>query len=46
LKYKVKGAVNEKKLKRAIDLSESTYCSVSAMLKSSAEITNEFDIIV
>jgi putative redox protein len=44
LTYTVKGDVNEKKLKRAIDLSESTYCSVSAMLKSTAEITNEYDI--
>jgi putative redox protein len=44
LTYTVKGDVDEKKLKRAIDLSESTYCSVSAMLKSTAEITNEYDI--
>ncbi len=44
LTYRVQGDVNEKKLKRAIDLSESTYCSVSAMLKSTAEITNEYDI--
>lgn len=45
LKYSVKGGVDEKKLQRAIHLSESTYCSVSAMLKSTAEITNEYEIL-
>ena len=40
--YDVKGDVDEKRLQRAIHLSESTYCSVSAMLSSTAEITNEY----
>ncbi len=40
--YEVEGDVDEKKLERAIHLSESTYCSVSAMLSSTAEITNEY----
>ena len=38
LTYHVKGKVNPKKLQRAIQLSESTYCSASAMLGRSAEI--------
>ncbi len=42
LKYHVKGAVNIKKLERAIKLSENTYCSASAMLGKTAEITNEY----
>lgn len=44
LKYTITGDVSEKKAKRAIDLSESTYCSVSAMLKHSADISSEFEI--
>ena len=46
LKYTVKGTVNEKKLQRAIKLSENTYCSVSAMLGKTAEITSEYDLSV
>lgn len=42
LTYRVTGPVDEKKLKRAIHLSESTYCSASAMLGKSAEITSEY----
>jgi len=45
LKYLVQGRVNEKKLQRAIGLSENNYCSVSAMLNKSAEITNEYEIL-
>ena len=44
LKYLVQGPVSEKKLKRAIQLSEGTYCSVSAMLSKTAEITHEYEI--
>ncbi len=40
--YHVRGDVDEKRLQRAIHLSESTYCSVSAMLSSTAEITHEY----
>lgn len=42
LTYHVKGSVNIKKLERAIDLSENRYCSASAMLSKSAEITHEY----
>ena len=44
LKYTVKGSVSEKKLQRAISLSENTYCSVSAMLGKSVEITHEYEL--
>ena len=44
-KYQVTGPVNEKKLQRAISLSENNYCSVSAMLGKTAEITNEYDLL-
>lgn len=40
--YHVKGSVNVKKLERAINLSENRYCSASAMLGKTAEITNEY----
>lgn len=42
LTYHVKGAVNVKKLERAINLSERTYCSASAMLGKTAEISHEY----
>jgi len=45
LKFIVKGDVPEKKLKKAIDLSANTYCSVAAMLSSHAEITYEYQIL-
>ena len=44
LTYIVTGDVNEKKLKRAIRLSETKYCSASAMLAKTAEITSDFEI--
>lgn len=37
--------LTEKDAKKAVDLSQDKYCSVSAMLKSTAEITSEFEII-
>jgi len=42
LTYHVKGDVNVKKLERAINLSESRYCSASAMLGKTAELTSEY----
>ncbi len=42
LTYHVKGAVNVKKLERAINLSENRYCSASAMLSKTAKITHEY----
>jgi putative redox protein len=45
LKYTVTGSVDAKKLERAIDLSTSSYCSVSAMLAKAVEISNEYEIL-
>ncbi len=42
LTYHVKGDVNVKKLERAINLSEFRYCSASAMLRKTAELTSEY----
>lgn len=46
VKYIIKGRnIDEAKVKKAIDLSEQKYCSVSAMLKKSAELTYDYEII-
>lgn len=37
--------VDEKKVKRAIDLSAEKYCSASIMLGATAEITHDFEIL-
>ncbi|MBN1247180.1 MAG: OsmC family protein [Anaerolineae bacterium] len=37
--------IDEKALTRAIELSEERYCSVQAMLKQTAEITNSYEIV-
>ena len=37
--------VEESALERAIELSETRYCSVSAMLRESADMTNSYSII-
>ncbi len=42
LKYEFKGDLNLKKVERAIRLSEDKYCSVSAMLGKTAEISSEY----
>jgi len=44
LTYTLQGELDEKKVARAIDLSEKKYCSVSAMLGHTAEITHEYVI--
>ena len=44
LSYVLKGGLDEKKVRRAIDLSESKYCSVSAMLGHTTDITHEYVI--
>ena len=41
LVYTFRGELDPKKVERAVKLSETTYCSVSAMLASTAEITHE-----
>lgn len=42
--YEFKGDLNVKKVERAIRLSEDKYCSVSAMLGKTAEITSEYHL--
>ena len=45
LKYIFKGKnIDESKVKKAIELSEERYCSVSAMLKKTAELTWEYEV--
>jgi putative redox protein len=45
LTYTLKGDLDEAKVKRAIELSENKYCSASAMLGKTAEITHEYRIL-
>jgi putative redox protein len=42
--YRLRGALDEKKVRRAIELSETKYCSASAMVGKTATITHEFSI--
>ncbi len=45
LKYIFRGKnINESKVKKAIELSEERYCSVSAMLRKTAELTWEYEV--
>lgn len=41
----LKGNLPEDKVKRAIDLSLNKYCSVAAMVRHTAEITFDFEIV-
>lgn len=44
--YVVKGSgLDAKQVERAVNLSAEKYCSVSAMLKSSVEISHDFEIV-
>ena len=45
LHVKVRGAVEARKLERAISLSRDTYCSVSAMLAGSTTISHTWEIV-
>ena len=45
VKYRIKGRVPEDKLKKAIELSSNTYCSVGAMLKKSAAVHYDYEIL-
>ena len=46
IEYVIHGTeVREEDVKRAIELSETKYCSVSAMLRQSMEITHSFQIV-
>lgn len=45
VKYSINGDVPEEKLKRAIELSQTKYCSVAEILRKSAELTYEYEIL-
>ena len=42
--YRVRGAVHSRAVERAIELSKTKYCGVSAMLGHSAHITSRYEI--
>jgi putative redox protein len=43
--YRLRGALDESAVKRAIELSEQKYCSVSAMLQKTATLTWRHEIL-
>ena len=43
--YKLRGALDEKAVRDAINLSEEKYCSVAATLRKSANITFRYEIL-
>jgi putative redox protein len=43
--YRLRGQLDEVSVKRAIELSEEKYCSVSATLKKSARLTWRYEIL-
>lgn len=43
--YRLRGTLDEKAVRDAIELSESKYCSVSAMLRKTAEVTFRHEIL-
>ena len=43
--YKLSGKLDEKAVRDAIDLSQTKYCSVAAMLGKTAKITYRFEIL-
>ncbi len=45
LTYTLKGPLDEKKVRQAIELSETKYCSVSAMLGKAVTITHEYALV-
>ena len=46
MRYILSGALDEKKVQRALDLSITKYCSVSKALEKGSEITYDFEIII
>jgi putative redox protein len=44
LHFRLEGILDEKKVKRAIDLSLGKYCSAAAMLCKTAQITSSYEI--
>ena len=45
LLYRLRGRLDESGVKQAIELSEEKYCSVSATLKKTAELTWQYEIL-
>ena len=45
MKYSIRGDVPEEKIKKAIELSQTRYCPVSEILRKSAEVTYEYEIL-
>ena len=45
LTYRLRGQLDEKAVRDAIELSENKYCSVAAMLKKTTEITYTYEIL-
>ncbi len=45
VRYRVVGDVPEEKLKRAVELSAETYCSVGAMLAAGVKISHSWEIV-
>ena len=43
--YRVGGDVDESRVRRAIELTESKYCSVYTMLDASAEMTHTIELV-
>jgi putative redox protein len=43
--YRLRGALDEKAVRDAIELSEEKYCSVAAMLRKTAAITFRYEIL-
>ena len=43
--YRLRGVLDEAAVKRAIELSEQKYCSVSAMLQKTAKLTWRYEIL-
>jgi putative redox protein len=43
--YRLRGELDEGAVKRAIELSEEKYCSVSAMLKKTAKVSWRYEIL-
>jgi putative redox protein len=43
--YRLRGSLKDSAVKRAIELSEGKYCSVSAMLQKTATITWRYEIV-
>jgi putative redox protein len=43
--YKLTGELDEKAVRDAIELSQTKYCSVAAMLRKTAEISYRFEIV-